>query len=101
MATLYITEFSSMAQIPGAIGQMAQEPPVAAYSIAIGVGSIQSQAFDPSTRFFELNTDSICSIAVGKNPTADATKRRMSANQTIFRGVPEGSAFKVAVITNS
>lgn len=100
MAFLYVTEYSSMGQIAGS--QMAQEGAVqAAYQVAITGASVQSPVFQPKTRFVELNTDATCSIDIGTAPTADPTKRRMSVNQTIYRGIPEGGNYRVAVITNT
>lgn len=96
---LYVAEYAAMAQVSGA--QMPQEPPLAAYTVAIGGASAQSPTFNAKTRFVELHTDAICSVMVGLNPTALATRGRMAANQTIYRGVPEGGSYQVAVITNS
>lgn len=105
MATLYITEYATFtpAGAPGGFGQIAQEPPLAEQTVAIGVGSVQSSAFNTNTRFVRLHVDGTgpCSVEFGTNPTASATTGRLAANQTEYRGVPKGQSFKVAVITNS
>lgn len=101
MATLYITEFNFMGQAPNSAPQMAQEPPLAEQTVAIGVSSTPSSNFQTGTRFVRIHTDSICSIAFGTNPTATALKARLAANQTEYYGVPEGGSYKIAVITNS
>lgn len=100
MATLYITEFALMGQVPNSAAQMPQQPPLAEQTVTIGA-STQSAAFNAKTRFVRLHTDAICSVEFGTNPTATAANARLAANQTEFHGVPEGGAFKVAVITNS
>jgi hypothetical protein len=102
VAVLYITEYSTMAQVPNAAPQMPQEPPIAEQTVAIGGASVQSNALNVATKFVRLHTDAICSIEFGTNPTASATTGRMAANQTEYRGVPQLAApLKVAVITNS
>jgi hypothetical protein len=101
MAVLYVTEYSTMGRDPNGVASMAQEPPMAEQTVAIGGGSLQSVAFQPATRFVRLHTDSVCSIEFGPNPTATTTTARMAANQTEYYAVPQGSAFKVAVISNS
>jgi hypothetical protein len=102
MATLYITEYKSMGQVPNNAAQMPQEPPIAEQTVGIGGSSASSAAFDPLTRFVRLHPDSICSIKFGQSPiTVDATSQRMAANQTEFKAIPEGGNYIVAVITNS
>jgi hypothetical protein len=101
MAVLYITEYAWMASVPNAGPQMPMEPPVAEQTVAIGGTSAQSATFNAKTRFVRLHTDAICSVEFGTNPTATATDGRLAANQTEYRGVPEGGTLKVAVITNT
>lgn len=101
MATLYITEYARVGFDPNGPLAMPEEPPLAEQTVAIGSGSLQSNAFQAATRFVRLNTDAVCSIEFGLNPTAVATTARMAANQTEYHGVPQGGSFKVAVITNS
>lgn len=97
---LFITEYSALSQIPGA--QMSQESAIiAAYSVPIGGASGQSQTFNPKTRVIEIHCDAPCSIDIGLNPTAVTTARRMAANQSTYRNVPEGGNYKIAVISNS
>lgn len=101
MAVLYITEFSHNAvQLGGQVGFL-EQPPLAEQNVAIGVGSVQSAALNASTNYVELHTDAICSIKIGTNPTAVATAARMAAGETRRYGVPAGTSFKVAVITNT
>lgn len=101
MAVLFVTEYSTMGQAPNSGPQMPQEPVLAEQVVAIGGGSVSSAAFNAKTRFIRLHTDAICSVSLGTAPTASSTTGRMAANQTEYRGVPEGGAFKVAVITNT
>ena len=92
MALLYVTEFAEIEIGPaGRVGQMPM-PPVAEQTVAIGVGSVASNAFNAKTRFVRLHTDAICAVKFGTAPTAivaGATgTARMAANQTEFFAVP-------------
>ena len=98
MATLYITEYGTIAGLPAtANGQVPLEPPLADYTVAIP-GT--SPAFQPTTRMVRLNCDAVCSVLFGQAPSASTSNGRMAANQTEFRGVPEGMSFKVSVVAN-
>lgn len=99
MATLFIQEYSDVAVLATTIGQAGQEPALAAQTVAVGGGSLQSAAFNVNTKMVRVHTDVICSVKFGTNPTAVATELRMAANTTEFFGVTPGH--KVAVITNT
>lgn len=104
MATLYVTEFKAIEPVTKAWGaqafvQAAEQPAVAEQTVAIGGSSTASSAFNASTTFVRLHTDSICSIEFGPTPTASATTARMAADQTEYFGVTPGT--KVAVISNT
>lgn len=104
MTTLYVTEFAGIAQLQ--IGgehapPLAAQPPLAEQTVAIGVGSAASAAFQAGTTLVRVHADSICSIEFGTAPTAAATKARLAANQTEYFGVPQGQGYKVAVIQNT
>jgi len=103
MSVLYVTEFSQRGQDGRnfTIDSMTLEPPLAEQTVAIGAGSVQSNALNAATTYVRVHADAICSIAFGTNPTATATTRRMAANTTEYFGVPKNQAFKVAVITNT
>lgn len=102
MATLYITEFSTIGtSINGQATQVAKLAPIAEQTVAIGGGSTQSAVLNVNTNLIRVHTDAICSIAVGTNPTATAVKMRMSADKEEYFAVPYNSTYKVAVITNS
>lgn len=95
MATLYITEFSSL----DPSGSAAVAPPVTGQTVAIAGASAQSAAFATNTRIIRVHTDVICSILIGSNPTATAAQARMAAGQTEYFVVKPGD--KIAVITNT
>lgn len=102
MATLYVTEYADLGVSPGSgAAPVVAEPPTAEQTVSIGGSSTQSSAFANNTNFIRLHTDAICSVLFGTNPTATAAKRRLAANQTEYVKVPQGAAYKVAVITNS
>jgi hypothetical protein len=101
MATLYITEFRGI----GVDGtnhtvQIAQQPPEAEQTLAIGGASAQSAQLNDRTTMVRVHCDVICSIAVGANPTASAANARMLSGQTEYFAVPRQSGFKIAVISN-
>lgn len=93
MATVYVSEYGDIR------ANAAFEPRVADQTVAIGAGSAQSAAFNAATRFIRVHTDAICSIDIGANPTATATKSRLAAGQTEYFYVYPGH--KIAVITNT
>lgn len=103
MATLYIKEFSDQGlnvtntpmPFPLENGAVTEQ------TVAIGAGSVQSAAFQNSTQLVLVNTDAICSILVGVNPTAVATKHRLPAGGSYLFAVPKNSGLKIAVITNT
>lgn len=99
MAVIYIAEFQGLGMPVGNLVQSTQWPPITQQTVAIGGASVQSAAFNANTNVIRINTDAICSIAIGDNPTATATTARMAANQTEYFSVYPGQ--KVAVITNS
>lgn len=102
MATVYITEYARQGRDASGFQMVvADEPPVANQTVAITVGSVQSNAFNALTKFVRVSTDAICSIEFGTNPTASATTRRMPANTTEYFSVPLGASYKLAVITNT
>jgi hypothetical protein len=102
MAVVYITEYAR--QGSDAMGHglvVAEEPPVANQTVAIGATTAQSSAFNASTTFVRVHTDAICGIEFGTNPTATTTTRRMPAGGTEYFAVPMGKSYKLAVITNT
>lgn len=100
MAKLYIAEHMEVATSGnGRTVMIGKEPVIAEQTVAIGGTSTQSAAFRNETKFIRVHCDVICSIAIGSNPTATASMRRLAAGQTEFFDVT--SATKIAVITNT
>jgi hypothetical protein len=100
MGILYITEYAEMQIGPaGRQGQMPLEPPLAEQAITFTT-HVESAAFNAKTRFVRLHTDTNCFVVFGTAPTAvTSTNGRMAANQTEYRAVPLGAAFKVSAVT--
>jgi hypothetical protein len=104
MATLYIAEYRQLASVPSATNyapqpvQAPQEPPLVEQTIAIAGSSTASAPFNGFTAMIRVNCDAICSVAIGVNPTATTTNKRLAANQTEFFGVAPGQ--QIAVISN-
>ena len=85
MSTLYVTEYARlMFDVAGAAVAAPYAPAVAEQNVPIGASSAQSSPFSGGTKFVQVHTDSICSIAIGPNPTAVTTAHRMGANETRF-----------------
>ena len=94
MAKVYIAEFTAIDL------NVSREPPLAEQTVAIGGSSVQSSnAFHAMTRVIRVHTDAICSVAIGRNPTATVNTRRLAENQTEFFGAEGGQ--KIAVISNT
>lgn len=100
MAKLYVTEFrhGGATTLGGNVAQVSQEPALAEQAFTFTT-TTQSAAFNANTRFIRVHTDSICSIAIGLNPTATTDSRRMVAGQTEYFAVPGG--WKIAAVTNT
>ena len=101
MAKAYISEYSILSRDEKGIAiPVGMEPALVEQTpVAIGGSSVQSAAFNASTKYVRIHVDAVCSIAFGTNPTADANSKRMAANSTEYFGAQPG--FKVAVITNT
>lgn len=97
MATLYVAEFERPRNQWVNIGNA---PPIAEQTVAIGGSSTQcTNGFNAKTAMVRVETDSICSIAFGTNPTAAATNMRMNAGDCEYFSVSPN--MKIAVIANT
>lgn len=104
MTKLYITEYPSLGAVTingTGVVQAPLEPEFTTQVVDFTSGVAQSAAFQPNTVLVRLNTDAICSILFGKNPTATTSSQRMSANQTEYKQVGKGLNYKVSAITNT
>lgn len=100
MATIYVTEYTSMASALNGAAQVAQHPGVQAQSMAITAGSTTLPTkFTAQTRFIRVQNDAICSISIGTTPTAVTTKTRVPAETIEYHGVSPGD--NLAVIANT
>lgn len=100
MATLYVTEYATLAVESGRAAPVWGSPKVATNNVAITAGSVLSAAFAASTNYIRVHADAICSIEVGGTaPVATTASGRMAANQTEGYFVKAGD--KIAVIANT
>jgi hypothetical protein len=99
MATLYISEYADLPFFAGTIGAVTKEPALAEQVVNIGGGNTQSQPFSGSTKIIRVHVDSTCSIAIGTNPVATTSVKRLAANQTEYFSVLPGNL--LGVITNT
>lgn len=106
MATLYVTEYATIAILQaGRVTQVPMEPPLAEQAIAITAGSTTTAAFNAKTTLVRVETDAICGVTIGTAPTATVVSGglgsgRFAANQTEYRGIP-GPGYKAAVIATT
>lgn len=101
MANLFITEYAEQARDgQGYLMAAGQEPRVADQKVAIGGTSVQSSAFQPTTKLIMVHADVACHVAIGSNPTATDSMLRIPANGTLFFGVQAHprTGDKIAVI---
>jgi hypothetical protein len=101
MAKLFIAEYANFAAAPNHLIQAPLEPPLVEQVIDFTSGPAVSNPFRPLTRMVRLNCDATCSLLIGADPTANADSGRMPADTVEFRGIPEGSAFKISVVSNA
>jgi hypothetical protein len=99
MAILYIAEFANIGRDQGQGVQVAPLAPLAEQTVAIGGASTQGVSFGIYTNFVRLCSDSVCSIAVGANPTASSVNLRLPANTPEYFQVTPGQ--KLACIANT
>lgn len=104
MATLYIAELANLGR-PARGGpdmQVAEVPPVAEQTVAIGGASVQSAQLNVNTRFVRLCADTVCSVAFGGNPTATTSNLRLPANTPEYFSVETIAGSRlIAVIANT
>jgi hypothetical protein len=97
MSTAYVTELTALAtHVTSA--QIAQMPPVAEQKVTFTT-TTQSAAFNAATRLIRVHPTSICSIAIGANPTATTSTMRLAADAVEYFGVNAGD--KIAFVDNT
>lgn len=80
MATLYISEFATMAGIGSRLVNAAPLPPLAEQTVAVGASSAQSNPFSAKTNLIRVASDTSCAIEIGANPTATTADAPIFAN---------------------
>lgn len=101
MASLYVAEFVSVGGTSNFNVAGALVPPIVEQKLAISASAAQGSLFNSNTRFIRVETDAICSIAFGTNPTATASNMRLAANQIEYFSVPPTGTYTISVITNT
>jgi orotate phosphoribosyltransferase len=105
MAILNVTEYQGPFVNQANGMPMARAPKVAQNNQAITAGSTQSAAFNAATTMIRVETDVICCIEIGANPTAIVLgltmTQRMVAGQTEYFYVTKGAGHKIAVIAST
>jgi hypothetical protein len=96
---VFITEHNRPRIVHGAPLPVVELPPLVTQRLVNGAVSVQSSAFGSQTRTIGVHADAIVSIAVGVNPTATTSDKRMAANTTEYFFVEAGQ--RLAVINNT
>lgn len=96
---VYVTEHPLPRIFTGSPLPVVELPPLATQKLTNGATSVQSSAFNAATRMIGVHTDAIVSIAVGVNPTATTSDKRMAAGMTEYFFVEAGQ--RIAVINNT
>lgn len=102
MATLYVTEYSQLGFVGTYPTQLIQAPagvPIVEQHIQVGSNSVTSAAFDPTTKFIRVVTDTAANLAFGAAPTAVTVSHYLPVGAVVYYAVGAGS--KIAVIANS
>lgn len=96
MTKLYVAEFEA-----GTIGSdgAPKQPALTDYVVDYTAGHAESAAFNGATGMIEIHTDAVCSILIGKAPTATTSHMRMASGETRRYSVQPGD--KISAVTNS
>jgi hypothetical protein len=96
---VYVTEHTLPRIFSGNPLPVAELPPLATQKLTNGASSVQSAVFAAATRMIGVHADAIVSVAIGANPTATTSDRRLPANATEYFLVAPGQ--RLAVINNT
>jgi len=97
MATLWIREYSSLAEAnDGGPIQIGQEPGAVDQVVPFVTSSL-SAAFGGSTRYIAIYGSAAFHYKISATPTAATTSMKMAADTPLYLGVRPGD--KIAVIT--
>ena len=96
MATIYIEEYENFPGPAPGLATTDRGAPLAVQKITIAGTSAQSSALNSNTSVVLLTADTICQIAGGSNPTADASSKILPAN--VPRAYVVTGGHKIAVI---
>lgn len=101
MPNLYITEFAQEGvDALGRVMPTARQQPLASQKVTFTT-STQSATLNANTTLVRLNTDGVCSVAFGTNPTATTSDMRMALDQTEYFAVQANSGLKIAAVSNT
>ncbi len=96
---VYVTEHTLPRIFCGNPLPVAELPPIATQKLTNGASSVQSAAFNSATRMVGIHPDAVVSVAIGANPTATTSDRRLAANTTEYFFVAPGQ--RLAVVNNT
>ena len=98
MPCLYVTIYKGMARdVVNTPVPAPETPPLAEWSLEIGVDSNQSEPFPEFAKFISVKAMSACCLAFGKDPKADHHFHPMDAGELRWYGVYPGHKIAVTV----
>ena len=101
MSTLYVTEYVDVMHGPSEVG-VGVEPGTDQPPVTFTATHAESATFANNTKLVRIHVDGIASIKFGTAPVAVAnTNKRMTAGQTEYFGVAQGSGLKVSAVTST
>jgi len=89
MATLWITEYESMANVGGGIAQVPKEPAVTTQAVTYS-SSTASAAFNAKTTLIGVRASALAHLNFGLTPVATALMPPISSGETRYFGVNPG-----------
>ncbi len=100
MPNLYVTIYKAMARdVLNTPVPAPETPPLAEWSLEIGIESNQSKPFPETAKFIHVKAGAPCCLAFGKAPMADPHYHPLDAGEVRWYGVYPGH--RIAVITYS
>ncbi len=97
MPNLFVSIYKGMARdVVNTPVPAPETPPLAEWSLEIGIESNQSKPFPEMAKFICVTAKAACCLAFGKDPTASPEFHPLEAGETRWYGVYPGH--KVAVV---
>lgn len=101
MPNIYVTVFKGMARdVVNTPVPAPEMPPLAEWSLEIGVDSVQSKPFPEAAKFILVKAGAACCLAIGKDPVADHKFHPLDPGEVRWYGVYPGHKIAVTVYSD-